>query len=772
MASRSWSLPALGLKAALQELRADPRYMANVTCWKELPPRSPSRAPFPAWLDRRIREMLESRGITCLYAHQAKAVEAVRAGVPATVVVTPTASGKTLCYTIPVLQALLEDPNGRALYIFPTKALAQDQTSNLISLTASFGFIKSYTYDGDTPQSLRGAIRRTGNIVVTNPDMLHTGILPHHTKWLKLFEGLKFVVIDEMHQYRGVFGSHVANLLARLRRVCSFYGSRPQFIACSATISNPKEFSSSLLGMETVVIEDQGGPSGRKHFVLYNPPLVKRTIGLRRSALLEATDLAVKLLEKGVSTIVFARSRVSTEVLLTYIKEAWARKRAGGSPLGVSGEIRGYRGGYLPSERRAIERGLREGKIKCVVSTNALELGIDIGHLEACIMVGYPGTIASTWQQAGRAGRQSEESLAVLVATPNPLDQYMVSHPDYFFERSPEMALIDPSNPYILGSHVKCAAFELPPHEGETFAGRDISAYLRDLEAAGILHRSSGKWYWCGQSYPADGVSLRSASSDNFVVMDVSSPTPRAIGEVDFFSAPMLIHEEAIYMHEGVKYQIRKLDYEGRRAYAEKVDVDYYTDANLAVEIKVLDTFATEDGMAYSRSTGEVLVRSLPTLYKKIRFHSHENLGWGQISLPETQMHTQGSWVTLKPDAAAGIGLMQLQYGLAGVANLARNVAPLFLMCDPGDIGVVAQTKSPHTNAPTVFFYDSYPGGTGLSEKTYHKMDEILQAALELVSSCPCDDGCPSCVGPVEEVGPASKRAAVVILRHALRSPV
>ena len=747
----------VNLAQLLEEIERMPRTRANITAWKVLPSRPGRYAPFPPFLPPVLRHALQQRGIHHLYSHQAAALEAAREG-HHVAVVTPAASGKTLCYNLPVLSTLLEDPEARALYLFPTKALAQDQLAELHELVRLMGRdIRTYTYDGDTPASARQAIRTAGHIVVTNPDMLHTGILPHHTKWLKLFSNLRFVVIDEMHHFRGVLGSHVANVIRRLKRICEFYGARPRFILCSATIANPEELARRLIEEDVVLVDDNGAPAGEKHFIFYNPPLVNRELGIRRSSLLEGVSWARMLLQHDIQTITFARTRLAVEVLVRYLREHAPAPDA----------VQGYRGGYLPLERRRIERGLREGRVRAVVSTNALELGIDIGQLEACVMVGYPGTVASTWQQAGRAGRRAGLSLAVLVASSNPLDQYIVNHPEYFFSQSPEHGLINPDNLYILMSHLKCAAFELPFVAGEQFGVPTTEEMLAFLQEEGVLHRQGDRYYWVADAFPAEGISLRSAAAENFVVVDQTGPSPRVIGEVDAFSAPMLLHEEAIYMHGGEQYQVEKLDYPNKKAYVRRVEVDYYTDASLAVEVKILEEWRSRPAPA-GAGVGQVLVRALATMFKKIKLHTHENVGSGPIHLPEQELPTTAYWVSLAPEITSDLPPPRLEAGLAGIAHLLSHVAPLFLLCDRRDLGSATHVRSPHTNLPTIYLYDAYPGGVGLAEKLYDLHEQLLGAALVALKECPCRDGCPSCVGPAAQTGQDVRATARLLLERAL----
>ncbi len=746
----------MSLAQHLDRIRSDRELAPNFCAWHHLTPVPADLVPFPETLDGRLAGVLSARGIGKLYRHQGEAVAAALAG-ENVAVVTPTASGKTLCYNLAVLQTLLHDPDARALYLFPTKALAQDQLDELHGLVTDLNVdVKTFTYDGDTPGDARRAVRAAGHIVITNPDMLHTGILPHHTKWVKLFENLRFVVVDELHQYRGVFGSHVANVLRRLRRICRFYGSDPVFICCSATIANPGELAERLLGAPVKVVDRNGAPRGEKVVAVYNPPVVNRELGIRRSALKAARTIAANLLRSGVQTIVFAPSRVTVELLLRRLRDSM-RSKPGEPPA-----VQGYRSGYLPSERRAIEAGLRDQKVRGVVATTALELGIDIGGLDAAVLLGYPGTVASTWQQMGRAGRGDSLSFAVLVTNSTPLNQYLAHHPEYLLETAPEAGLINPDNLIIRVSHLKCAAFELPFGEGEEF-GPDTADLLRLLSEEGILHAADGRYHWMTEAYPAEQVSLRSASIDNFVIVE-DGAKPKVVGEMDRPSAPLLIHDEAIYMHGGQQYHVDRLDWEEKKAYVRPVDVDYYTDANLAVDLKVLETGAEAANGACRRYHGDVAVTFLATIFKKIKLDTQENVGWGKIHLPQEDMHTTAYWVALKESAWAGLNPAELQSGLWGMAHLLGGVAPLFLMCDAKDLQAVAQVRSPFTDAATVFLYERNPGGVGLAEGLYAAHDAMLASALELARNCGCADGCPSCVGPGLDDAPDSKRAAITIL--------
>ncbi len=746
----------MNLAQLIDTLKADTQFMDCVTHWQVQEAQPAQYAPYPDQVDERIREVLRKRGVESLYTHQAQAVQMAQDGRDF-VVVTPTASGKTMCYNIPVLSAILKNPDSRALYLFPTKALSADQVAELYELVTLLDVdIKTYTYDGDTPASARRAIRQAGHVVVTNPDMLHSNILPHHTKWVKLFENLQYIVIDEIHAYRGVFGSNLANVLRRLLRLCEFYGSKPQFILCSATIANPGELATILTGRDIAVIDKSGAPTGTKHVVFYNPPVVNKQLGIRKSALTETRGLAARLLKNGIQSIIFARSRVQVEVLTKALKEMVA------DPIGASGRVRGYRGGYLPSERRGIEQALRKGQVDAVISTNALELGIDIGALDACIMCGYPGTIASTWQQSGRAGRRHGVSLTILVASSAAIDQYIISQPEYFFRQTPEHALLNPDNLYVLLSHIKCSAYELPFKDGEAFGNAlGVDSMLQYLEEASILRHVGDVWHWSAEDFPASEISLRTAMTENFLIMDITDPAHvRMVGEMDRFAVPMLLHENAIYLHEGAQFQVEKLDFDACKAFIRRVNVDYYTDADLNVSLSLLDI--TED--TAHAAHGEVKVTALVKIFKKMKFDTGESLGYGPVRLPETDMHTTAMWMTLPNDRAAQYGKDDLQGGMLGISNLLRIVAPLYLMCSPRDLAVSYQVKCPFTDLPTLILYDNCPGGVGLSEKAYLMRDTLLLHAQQVVDNCTCENGCPSCVGPYGEVGPTGKRMARELL--------
>jgi DEAD/DEAH box helicase domain-containing protein len=755
-----------------------------LTAVRQIPAREAKFRPIPGWVTSALSEAYAAKGIQQLYSHQALTSELVYEG-KNVVVVTPTASGKTLCYNLPVLNAVLENPDTRALYLFPTKALAQDQLAELHDLATRLNdYFGVFTYDGDTPSDARKAIRERGHVVLTNPDMLHTGILPHHTKWMRLFENLRYIVIDELHTYRGVFGSHLANVLRRLRRVARFYGSNPQFICCSATIANPGELASQLVEQEVEVVEENGAPAGEKLFVFYNPPMVNRNLGIRRSYINESTRVAKELLARKLQTIIFANSRLHTEVLLTYLQQANPSKPGQAEP------IRGYRGGYLPGERREIERGLRDGRILGVVTTTALELGIDIGSLDACVMAGYPGSIASTWQRAGRAGRRSGSSCAILIASSAPLDQFIVQHPDYFFGSPPEHAHIQPDNLEILVTHLKCAAFELPLSPEERFGNVDLAELCEQLGEAGFLHKSGGNWHWVQEAYPADTISLRSVTSDNFVIIDTTgekSGGPEVIGEVDFSSALTTVHPKAIYIHQGQQYHVERLDFDKRKAYVKRVNVDYYTDAIRYTQVRVLE-IAEEQSIPgpAARAHGDVLVRSQVVGFKKIKFFTNENVGSGKLELPENEMHTTAFWLTLGHSLLTELPftLSERQSGIFGLLYGLGSMATLLLMCDRRDLGTAVGERPPSAASeinwedfaaprtsdvteffePNLYLYDAYPGGIGLSEPLYRISNVLMERTRELISACPCDNGCPSCVGPVADQSERTKNVALAIL--------
>jgi len=776
-----------------QELagRLRAQYADRITGELVVPARGGQYSPLPAGLDPRLETALRGRGVERLYSHQGAAWEAVQAG-KHTVIVTPTASGKTLCYNLPVLQSALQSQS-KALYLFPTKALAQDQVAELLALNEAGRLgVRAFTFDGDTPGDARKAVRTRGDIVVSNPDMLHQGILPHHTKWAQFFESLRFVVIDEMHSYRGVFGSHVANVLRRLQRICRFYGSAPQFILCSATIANPAELAGELIGAGVTAVTVSGAPQGAKHLLLWNPPVVNPDLGIRASARSQTTRIAKQAVKHGLKSIVFAQSRLMVEVLTKYLKDAFDR-----DPRHPA-RVVAYRGGYLPGERRAMEKQLRESRIDCVVSTSALELGVDIGSLDICVLNGYPGTIAGTWQRLGRAGRRQRTALGVLVASSLPLDQYIIRNPEFFLGASPEQARIDPDQLLILLDHVRCAAFELPFRDGDRFGKEELGELLGYLQEHGVVHREGRQWHWMADSYPANSVSLRSVAEGNFVVIDTTNGAQTVIAEVDYSSAPETLYEGAIYMVQSAPYQVERLDWTGRKAFVTRTRADYYTDAIDYTRLKILERFADTGSRPDSPvAHGEVhLVRRIAG-YKKIRYYTHENVGYGNIDLPDQEMHTTAVWWQVDPTAldAAFASRQQALDGFLGAGYALHIVAAMRMLSEPRDIGRAVGDGNAEWFAsvdtggrgrllnnqgealdpgqlqrfiPTLFLYDNYPGGIGISAPLFEARAAIVAAAAQLVGACDCAHGCPSCIGPIlasDEVrGHSPKQVALTVL--------
>jgi len=788
--------------AAVLADRLRHRYDARVTAHQVSAAQPARYARFPDELDEALRRALARRGIDHPYIHQRAAWDQVRAG-RHTVVVTPTASGKTLCYNLPVLQAVRE-AGASALYLFPTKALAQDQVAELCALDAAGSLgVRASTYDGDTPADARRAVREHANIVVSNPDMLHQAILPHHTRWARFLRTLRYVVIDEMHGYRGVFGSHVANVIRRLRRVARFHGADPVFILCSATLANPGELAAGLIGEPVTVIDDNGAPRGERHLLLWNPPVVNAALGVRASSRSQVTRIARQALRGGLSTIVFANSRLAVEVLTRYLKDVFdhdPRKPA---------RVAAYRGGYLPGERRDIERRLRAGRLDAVVSTSALELGVDIGMLDVCVLDGYPGSIAATWQRLGRAGRRNRPALGVLVASSQPLDQYLVRHPEFFLGASPEHGRIDPDQLLILMEHLRCAAFELPFEAGERFGAPALADLLGYLEGEQVLHREGDRWHWIADSYPANTVSLRSIAEGNFVVIDATDGGSRVIAEVDWSSAALTLYEGAIYLSQSLPWQVERLDWEGRKAYVTRTAADYYTDAIDYTRLKVLDVFEQAGSPTSLACRGEVhLVRRVAG-YKKIRFYSHENVGYGEVRLPDQEMHTSALWWSLSPEAllAAFDQPEAALEGFLGAAWALHHAAALLSMAEPRDLGRAVGDAEGHWHAalepdgrgrvrdatgvvldsstladpgrtftPTLFLYDNHPGGCGLSTPLYDLRDQALAHARSMVHGCDCTHGCPACVGPVllsdeQAVRDPRRQAAVVLALLAGEDP-
>lgn len=749
----------------------------------DLSAHEPRSAPMPPSLVPGVAQALRLRGIAELYAHQERAFALASQGTHV-VVATPTASGKSLCYHLPLLQALASDPTATALYLFPTKALSRDQEEFLRALMRESGLnVGTITYDGDTPGDARRAARERAGVLLTNPDMLHAGIMPHHTAWARLFSNLKYVVVDELHTYRGVFGSHLANVMRRLRRIARFHGSSPTFLFASATIGNPGEHASRICGEPVAVIDDNGAPSGPRQLVVYNPPVINAELGIRQSYIKTAVRLTQDLVRADVPTLVFGNSRSGVEVMLKYLRDRLARDQIDPSA------IHAYRGGYLPQTRRRIESALREGEIRCVVATNALELGIDIGALDAVVCAGYPGTMAGLWQRFGRAGRRRELSLAVLVSSSNPVDQYMARHPRQLIAAPIEHARIDPDNIEILIQHLKCAAFELPFAPGDVYGDLSDEALgeaLGYLADNGIVHptatASGSIYHWASDSYPANGVSLRSASWDNFVIVDLDGD--RIIAEMDWRSTHTMLHEQAIYQHEGAQYQVERLDFDNHKAFVRQVKPDYYTTAMTHGKVTVLeqDQSATVDlgEVALDAGLGDVSVIEKVVGYKKIKFHTHENVGYGEVNLPEMQKHTTAFWLTFSEDFVQSQPEPRavIVDALRGLSKAMHVVSAVGLMIDPHDLGRTLGSRNeddaPPSKGqgpgfdPTIFLYDSVAGGIGLASRLFEEREELLRRARHLIESCGCDEGCPGCIGPdassADEPEAARKRLVLGLL--------
>ncbi len=733
----------MNVDAFLREIEAQHGYQGQVVHVHDVAQREAQYAEPAEPLHPAVKAALEAEGITRLYSHQVTAVDAIRRG-ENVVVVTGTASGKTLCYNIPVLERLLEDPRAKAFYLFPTKALAQDQLRvlNRWKETDPSLPVEAGTFDGDTPRDLRRKLRDQGNVILTNPDMLHTGILPNHSRWSDFFAQLRFVVLDEIHTYRGVFGSQVAAVMRRLRRICEHYSADPQFVCCSATIANPDELARALIGKPVTLVDNDGSPSGPRKFVLWNPPFTDEGKMERRSPNTEAQRLMTSLIKEHIPTITFVRARVVAELLYRYVQNNLMK----GSPR-LAGAVRAYRGGYLPEERREIEQKLFNGELLGVTTTTALELGIDIGSLDACIIVGYPGSVASTLQQAGRAGRREEEALVILIAQNTPIDQYLMQHPEYFFGQTPEHAIVDPHNPHIAAAHLRCAAAELPVTAADEEAfGEYTPALMEILEEGGEVTRQRDRWYWRGRSYPARDINLRNMDENNYLIQDEGNDNA-VIGMVDEYSAFTLLHDQAIYMHRGETYFVNRLDLSRKVAYVERGDFDYYTQAIDRTDIKIDEVEESKRWRVSEVNFGAVTVTTLVYMFRKIKFFSRDSVGFGNLDLPTRELQTTALWII--PPAAALARVREFQRipedGLLGIANVASAVLPLFVMCDPLDLGSLVDSSQ--TGSATIFLFDRYPGGLGLVEKGYELIDQVMEACLLLIRECGCDEGCPSCVG-------------------------
>jgi DEAD/DEAH box helicase domain-containing protein len=766
-----------GVPALVRALQAVPELSGRFEAWRTLLARPARSAAVPAGLHPDLVALLAARGLGELHAHQAEAVELALAGRDV-LIATPTASGKTLAYTLPVLQSLLaSDGAQRSLWMFPTKALSQDQSSGLNALLAALdrGW-HSYTYDGDTPPSVRATLRERGHVVLTNPWMLHQGILPNHAKWAALFQGLAYVVIDEVHTLSGVFGSSVANVLRRLLRLASHYGSTPRFLLSSATLRDPAGHARRLIGREVAVVSEDGSPSGERIFGLYNPPLLDPVAGMRASALEEARRLAKHVVGPGHQTIFFCNRRTSVEVLTRYLKEA-------APSLGLKPEeVRGYRGGYLPLRRREVEQGLREGTVKVVVSTNALELGVDIGRLDVAVLVGYPGSQAAFWQRVGRVGRRGAPSLALLIARSDPIDQYLARHPEHLLGAAREELGLDPDNLVILSEQLKCAAFELcfRAADGGAVGGFGSSPHVAGIldylaEESQLLHRRGDAWYWMADAYPAQSVTLYGNEPDNVLVLDVESN--KAIGEIDREASITTVHDGAIYQVEGETYKVERFDYKNRRAYVRLVPSDYFTEAETDTEVRI-QRLEEKRGRELPDGKpdcavyrGEVHVTTVATLYKKIRFYTRESVGAEEIHLPPEELDTEAFTLTLSLEAAELFALEagDRALGWRGVGRLLRRVAPLFLRCQATDLGLSSEIRSRHFGSPALHLYDRAMGGVGLASALFRDHRAVLEAALEVVARCACSAGCPACVGTPEEVGPRGKATALRVLVHLAR---
>jgi DEAD/DEAH box helicase domain-containing protein len=850
----------MSIEHLLGRWKTDSSIHDNILSWQSIPARQPETIPFPGDFHPALKYALEENHIYSLYSHQAIAWQEVKQG-NNIVVVTGTASGKSFCFNLPVIDHLLRHPEARGLYLYPTKALSYDQKNTLDNylekcqvylneassrIRSSSSGINPAVYDGDTPGNNRMNIRKHSRIILSNPDMLHSGVLPHHTRWAEFFQNLRFVVIDEIHIYRGVFGSHVANVLRRLKRILNFYQSSPIFILTSATIANPLTLAEKLVETDFTLIDHDGSARGPRNFLIYNPPVINKNLGLRRSTLSEGIRLVQDLLAEEVQSIIFAKSRPTVEVLLTYLKQS-----------GFSGDanqpetFRGYRSGYLPRQRRAIEEGLRSGKVRVAVSTNALELGIDIGGIDAIVLLGFPGSIAATRQQSGRAGRGLDPSLAILLTGADPLDQYLAHHPEYLFSRTPESALINPDNLLILIDHIRCAIYELPFQSGDRFGnstGGRIEDILTFLASNGESHQSGNKFFWLSDQYPSQNISLRNSSAQT-VVLQVDDPktggNPIVIGQIDYASALWMVHPQAIYLHEAQPYYVTQLDLEKYVASLQPFDADYYTEAIRSTDIRLLEKENEAVNENIIHGYGDILVISQVVGYKKIRWRTNENLGYGELTLPSIELQTSGYWIALKEPLVdrlreAGIWNNQsndyganwfrqkelarqrdeyqcqicgskeinrahdvhhktpfrsfdsylianqldnlitlcsnchkkvemnvrIRSGLAGFAYVMEHLSPLFLMCDIRDIGVHFDPQSAFLdNLPIVILYEGFPAGLGFSQHLFNVHAELIKEAIDLVSHCECEDGCPSCVGPGGENGLGSKQETLAILR-------
>ena len=754
----------------LSRLRRMPSYQSQIVHLQDIPPREHTPGVLDPPLSARLSRALDAMGIESLYSHQVEAVEALRRG-SNVVVATSAASGKSLCYHLPVLEALLEDRGSRALYLFPTKALAQDQSRTLSALAGGGRRLRHGIFDGDTPQQDRADVRRYSQAVITNPDMLHLGILPNHRSWYRFLRGLRYVVVDEAHAYRGVFGSHVANVLRRLRRLCARLGSSPRFILCSATIANPGEHAERLVGLPFRVIEEDGAPSGGKDFVFWNPPMVDTARGSRRNSSTEATALFAELIRGDVRTLAFVRSRRMAELLYVY-----ARDLLRDTAPALAGKIAPYRASYLPEDRRQIERDMFQGRLLGLTTTNAMELGIDIGDLDATILTGYPGSISSTWQQAGRSGRRGGRSLSVLVALDNPLDQYIMRHPESFFGKGHESARISPGNPYVLKPHLLCAAYEAPLTMRDTeLFGPDLLWYADEMQKENLLNARSGQWHLNPElTYPAGEVNIRSTSSHTYALVDEGSGV--VLETLDEMSAYLQLYPGAVYLHRGEPYLVGDLDLESHTAKAASTDVPYYTQAKDFTETRVLNVYKEKPAGRTTAYLGEVSVTTSVVGFMRRAHFTEEALGEERVTLPPHVYETVSVWFDVPEDTLEYVRRERLDLagGLHAVEHAAIGVLPLFALCDRGDIGGVSTPLHPDTGRPQVFIHDGHPGGVGISEHGYDVIEELWEATLAVVSECPCESGCPSCIQSPKcgnNNHPLDKEVAKLVLRDILAAP-
>lgn len=755
------------IQAFLNHIRGQAGYENQIEHIEHISPRRAVYGKLEEPLDLKLQEVLDSHGLSRLYSHQAKAVNLIRSG-KNVIVATFSASGKSLIYNIAVMQKILEQPNSRALYLFPTKALAQDQLRKLKELFSP-GLVPPEslaTFDGDTPRAERGDIKRYGRVILTNPDMLHVGIMPGHETWASFFRQLKYVVIDEAHIYRGVFGSHVACVVRRLRRLCALYGSNPQFILSTATVANPGEHALGLTGLPCEVVDNDGSPRGWKDFVFWNPPFTDEKKTHRKSAHWESTNLMTALVLQGTRTLTFTRTRRLCELIYVYTRDNLREENRELAEL-----VMPYRGGYMPEDRRRIEQGLFGGELLGVVATNALELGIDSGGLEATILDGYPGSISSTWQQAGRSGRSQGEALSFLVAWDNPLDQYFMRHPKDFFARGFEYVLVNPANPYICKAHLLCAAWERPlDRTDEKIFSEDMIQQRDELVQEGQLRERRERYYLAPSiNFPARKINIRSSSGEDYAVVDVS--TGAMIETVESSVAFFQIHPGAIYLHQGEAFLITKLDLTNRVAYAEPSGGKFYTETKEIHDIKVLNVRASKKVGPVNVHVGDVDVTIDVVGFKKYRQFSEEVIADEPLDLPTIQFRTVALWFGIPARASGRIVEKDLDFagGLHAAEHAAIGILPLFALCDRNDIGGVSTPLHPDTGDAAVFIYDAYPGGIGIAEKGYDMIEELWQATMHVIGECPCEDGCPSCVQSPKcgnNNKPLDKQAARIILEE------